>query len=254
MIPKLAEVSSAMPVSDLTIQPSAAYSDPDGNALASADWQLAKDTAFTQLVLSRTIPGRTDLTVAPGVLDPSQTYWMRTRQRDSMGAVSDWSPPVQFVTAATAVNDTNGNGIVDYYEVSGFVDSNHNGINDADEGLCNLYDADNFNVVGFESDAGQVQCYSSVPSSNIPAPAVADATLPFGMFNFRIEGLKVDAVHPATVTLRVHLPSKPSGDVKWYKLDPATHLLTQFAGAVTFEGNTAVIQLTDGGPETSTAW
>jgi hypothetical protein len=46
----------------------------------------------------------------------------------------------------------------------------------------------------------------------------------------------------------VHLPGRPAGSVKWYKLDPATGRFFQLAGNVTFAGDTASVELTDGGP------
>jgi MYXO-CTERM domain-containing protein len=47
--------------------------------------------------------------------------------------------------------------------------------------------------------------------------------------------------------VRIHLPQRPTGAVRWYKLDPATGHLFELPGAVTFDGSTALLELTDGG-------
>jgi hypothetical protein len=143
--------------------------------------------------------------------------------------------------------DADGNGIEDSSQVYGFADSNGNGIDDSAEGICDLRDAESNSVVGLESDAGNLDCFRSVGMDETPALPSDTMDLPYGMFSFRIEGLRVDPVNPASVTVRVHLPERPTGSVKWYKLDPATGSLFEFAGQVTFDGNTALVELVDGG-------
>jgi hypothetical protein len=247
MTPVVSSFSGPLSPGDSVIDIAAAYSDPDGDALASADWEIALDNGFASLALSRVIPGEMFLRVSAGVLQPTQNYWTRTRHRDARGAVSEWSTAVMFTTAASAPGDSDGNGIDDASQVSGFADADGNGINDADEGICDLLDADSSGVVGFESDRGNLQCFRSFSASDLPAPPSGGMNFPFGLFSFRVDGLRADAVNPATVTVSVHLPERPSGSVKWYKLDPATAELFEFEGNVTFAGNTALVELVDGG-------
>lgn len=223
------------------------YSDPEGNSLGAAEWQIARDQAFSQTVLSKSLPNRTSLTLAAGVLDRSSSYWVRSRHRDSLGATSAWSAPVRVSTLAQLAGDGDGDEVVDAYQVQGFADSNGNGRNDSEEGICNLLDAQAGNVVGLQADAGSMHCYRSVSTGDLAQSPPADVQLPYGLFNFRIDGLRVDPVEPARVTVRVHLPQRPSGTVKWYKFDPATGSLFQLDGNVTFEGNTALFDLVDGG-------
>ncbi len=224
-----------------------AYSDPENNPLGSAEWQISRDQSFSQTVLKKLLSNGTSLKLAAGALDLSSSYWVRTRHRDSLGAVSAWSTPVPFSTIAKLAGDGDGDGIVDAYEVQGFADSNANGRADAEEGICNLLDAQAGNVVGLQADAGNMECYRSVSTADLTQPPPAGVQLPYGLFNFRIDGLPVNPVDPARVKVRVHLPQRPSGTVKWYKFDPATGNLFEIDGNVTFEGNTALFELVDGG-------
>ena len=201
----------------------------------SAEWEIATDQNFQSLALAKVVHDRTSLRLSAGVLDPMHSYWIRTRLRDARGALSDWSTPVAFTTAAAAPGDADGNGVEDASQVYGFADSNGDGINDADQGICDLLDAAGGHVVGIESDLGHVRCFRSVSAGEAPSLPSAGMEFPYGLFSFRIDGLRVDPVNPASVTIRVHLPARPAGSVKWYKLDPATGSLSEFAGNVTFE-------------------
>jgi hypothetical protein len=223
-----------------------AFSDPDGDAFAASEWQIARDDGFTDLVLSRSVNARAGLALTAGVLEPSQSYWVRTRHRDARGGVSEWSSAATITTAAALPGDANGNGTEDASEVFGFVDSNGNGTDDGEEGICNLLAAGG-NIVGLESESGDVQCFRAVSDADAPAPPSAEMRFPFGLFSFRIEGLRIDPVEPARVTVSVHLPERPAGAVRWYKADPATGALFELPGAVTFQGSTALVELVDGG-------
>jgi hypothetical protein len=226
---------------------SGAYADPDGDTLAASEWEIARDASFAERVLQKRIAGRTAIVLTVGVLDPSSDYWIRTRHEDSRGALSGWSAPVIVTTATTFPGDVNGNGIEDDSEVFGFADTNGNGTSDAAEGICNLMVGQGGNMAGLESGVGNVRCYRSLDANDAPQPPSAEMRFPFGLFSFRIDGLPVDPVAPARVTMRVHLPSRPSGSVRWYKLDPAAGNLFELAASVPFEGNTAILELVDGG-------
>ena len=245
--PVLAGVSGPLSPGDIVLDTASVYSDPDGDLMASSEWEIATDQNFQSLVLARLVPERTALNVSAGVLEPMRSYWMRTRYRDNRGATSQWSTPIAFTTAVSAPGDADANGTEDASQVYGFADANGNGVNDADEGICDLRDAAGSGVVGLESDFGNLQCFRTVDASEVPAPPSADMTFPYGLFSFRIEGLRVDPVNPATVTVRVHLPGRPAKTVRWYKHDPATGSLSEFDGHVTFDGNTALVELVDGG-------
>lgn len=247
LTPAIAAVGTPVALDSAQFDVTSDYADPDGDTLALSEWQISKDQEFTSLALKRTVQGSTGLALAAGVLDPGLAYWARTRHRDARGAISAWSASLPFSTAASRAGDSNGNGTVDSAEVAGFSDTNGNGTNDAEEGMCGLLDAQGGNAVGFDSDAGNLRCYDSVGSNSVPALPTGGLSMPYGLFSFRIDGLRIDPAQPATASLRVYLPSRPDGSVKWYKFDPATGQYFPLADPVAFEGNAAVLQLVDGG-------
>jgi hypothetical protein len=245
--PAVQAPAGPVPPEGTEIQTANAYSDPNNDPLGEAEWEISEAQSFSEPILRKKLLDRTTLALAAGVLERASAYYVRTRHRDSRGAVSAWSTPVRINTATQSTLDTDSDGVVDAYQVHGFADTNGNGQADAEEGICNLLDAEAGNVVGLQADAGSMQCYRSVGTTELTQAPPAGVDLPYGLFNFRVEGLPVNALDPARVTVRVHLPQRPSGTVKWYKFDPATGSLFQLDGNVTFEGNTALFELEDGG-------
>lgn len=245
--PLLEQPSAPLALDESQVDSASGYADPNGDALGASEWQIARDQQFTQPVLGKLLEGRTELKIAAGVLDPSSSYWVRTRHKDARGGTSAWSEPVAVTTAVALPGDANRNGTSDSSEVAGFADTNGNGTNDSTEGICNLLDPQGGNVIGLESQSGDIRCYKTVANDQVPPPPSRDMQFPYGMFSFRIEGLRVDPTNPARAIVRVHLPQRPSGSVKWYKLDPASGQVFELASSVTFEGNTALIELVDGG-------
>jgi len=245
--PDLSAFPSVLALWGQTIDTSAAYFDPDGASFDASEWQISRNSGFTDLVFSQRISGKTDANISAGILAPSSSYWVRTRHFDVTGAVSAWSEQRLFSTASTYPNDADGDGVDDAYQVSGFADANNNGITDVDEGICNLYDAQTFSIVGLESEQGDIQCFRSVSSASLDASARPGTTFPYGLFSFRIENLRADPAQPVTVSVKVHLPERPDGEIAWFKTGPGDSAPVEYAGNVTFDGNTAVIELTDGG-------
>jgi len=237
-VPQIALANnSVVQLGDTVLDISTAYSDPDGDALLSSEWQIAKDNGFSNLVLKRSVAGptATALRLAPGVLEPLHTYWIRTRQTDIRGAQSAWSPVVTVTTQTAMTHPSQADG-----------DVNGNGVTDSSEGICDLLDAQSNNLVGIQANAGTTECLRAVSPSELPAIPTG-TSMPYGLFAFRIAGLRVDAMNPARVTLQVHLPQAPAGAVKWYKYDAANGSLFELAGSVRMNGNVASVDLVDGG-------
>ncbi len=224
------------------------YLDPDGNPLAFAQWQIATDYQFTSIVFDRQIDGAISMMLPMGVLNPGETYYLRTRHFDSNNTPSPWSDSATLVADTVYPNDADGNYINDDYQVAGNPDTNNNGIPDQDEGICNLYDAQGGNIVGITSDAGDVRCYTSISNSVASNTNLEpDSEVPLGMFSFRVDGLPVDVNNPAAVDVTVYLPEAYSTDSGWQKYDEATGEFSDFSSNVTFSGNTATVRLVDGG-------
>ncbi len=224
------------------------YIDPDGNPLNYSQWQIALDQGYTSLVFDRSVVGSTSMMVPMGVLQPSETYYLRTRHFDSSNTPSAWSITATLVGDPQFPNDADNNHVNDTYQVPGNPDTNNNGVADQNEGICNLYDAEGGNVIGLTSNLGTIQCYTSVANSVAANGDLASGSeVPLGMFSFRIENLTVDPSNPVSVDVTFYLPESYATDSGWQKFDEATGEFSDYSSNVTFSGNTATVRLVDGG-------
>jgi len=236
------------------------FNDPDislGDTLAASEWQISTVSGFSEgndvfrKVLEKTV-GATGveyrrLALPLGVLVKATGYWIRTRHRDSTGLWSVWSVPVNFTTTAVNPNDLDDNGVDDRYQVAGYVDTDGNGVDDNLEGIRALYDAETGSPVGIETGSGTLADLTSTPQSAIPANLLPADALPYGLFNFRVEGLPVDAGNPATTSLIFYFPNVLPPDARWYKYDRAGNAMIDITADVLFSGNQAILTLADGG-------
>jgi len=227
-----------------TLEP---FADPDGDPLDAAQWQIAVDDAFATLVLDRLVPDTIDLDVPAGTLDKDATYWTRTRHYDNDGLPSDWSEVKEIHTAAAFPNDSDGDDVDDNYQVNGFADTNVDGIDDSAQGMCNLYDAEGFNVIGFATSAGRVRCFTSLGNGQIPGGDTYASTLQYGMFAFAIDDLPVNPQAPASVQVTVYLPEDPTSLSGWYKFDEANAVVSDFSAYSSARDNHMTLNLVDGG-------
>ena len=223
-----------------------AYSDPDGDALLRSEWQISSKPDSWQggdVVADRTVESATQLSLPLGVLASSTNYWIRTRHRDANNNPSSWSQSVSFTTASQSSVDLDGDGTVDEYQVTEYADTNNNGVDDKEEGLCNLRDAETNRIMGFQPNSGVIKCHTSHSSSEVPG----NDEYEYGMFSFTIDGLPVNAANPSSVDVVVHFPEDlPSGS-KWFKYDPVTSTVNDYSFNVSMTNNVAVIRLVDGG-------
>ena len=226
---------------------SSSYRDPDGDALGSAQWQISQDSGFSQLVLDRRLSGTTGLRIPLGILQGNRDYWVRTRHYDNTGLPSEWSAGRAIRTEAQFAEDRDGNGSDDRYQVTGYADSNGNGINDTDEGLCNLLDAENGMSIGFQASRGNLVCLTSHTVAELPAVVRSGKTLPYGLFTLVIDGLAVDAASPTRVDLTLYFPDAIAANDVWYSYDGVSDRLEAFSGPVNIDGNIVTLTLTDGG-------
>lgn len=78
------------------------YLTPSGNAQAGIQFQIAKDAAFTNVVLDTGAVGAVlSYGLNAGVLVAGTTYYVRARTLDVAGLWSDWSAGTNFTTAAS---------------------------------------------------------------------------------------------------------------------------------------------------------
>ena len=236
------------------------FNDPDislGDTLSASEWQISTASDFSEgndvfrKVLEKTADATEDeyrqLAVPLGVLVKASDYWIRTRHRDSAGLWSAWSDPVAFTTVSVDPNDLDADGVDDRYQVSSYVDTDGNGVDDNLEGIRALYDAETGSPVGIGTGGGTLANLTSMPQGDIPTGLLPAVALPYGLFNFRVEGLPVDADNPATVDLTFYFPDTLPTDAKWYKYDLAGNAMIDITAEVLFNGSQAVLTLTDGG-------
>jgi trimeric autotransporter adhesin len=223
------------------------YADPDGDALASSEWQLATSETFDELVLSRSALGTVVLEVPAGALAKSAAYWTRTRHVDTTGMPSEWSQAKRVETAGAFPNDADGDDVDDDYQVVGFADTDADGVDDRTQGMCNLYDAEGRSIVGFATSDGSIRCFTSLGNGDIPEGELYADQLRYGMFAFAVEGLDVDAQNPATVQVTLHLPEAPAAASGWYKYDETNRVVTDYSAYATVSGTRMILTLVDGG-------
>ncbi len=218
--------------------------------LAGTEWQIAKAQNFaeTSLLLDRETSNPGDLSVPPGVLKTSASYWIRVRQHGNNGLWSAWSQEMPFGTQSTDPNDVDQNGTDDRYQVNSPVDTTGSGIPDAQQGMCDLHDAESGSVVGFKASSGSLQCLTSVPLSRVSSVSGVPGALPYGLFAFSIRGLPVDPAHPATVQVTVYFPNPLPNGTQWYRYDTVSGTMQDLSPQVSISGRAAAMTLTDGGP------
>ncbi len=231
----------------------AASSDSSVPPVVAIRWQISRVSNFNQLLLDRETDVVNTLDLPAGLLKANKQYWVRAAVRDSQGRRSDWSVAAGFVTESFNVLDNDNDGVYDQFQVSGYVDSNENGVDDINEGICHLLDAKTADVTGFQTSEGAIRCVSSVSVDSLPVassgkrPKNLNGRMKHGMFYFVVEGLPVDPNFPATIAVTVYMPADSKKFNKWYKYDDTEDLITDFTDNVVFEGNRATIILTDGG-------
>ncbi len=109
-------VNGAQNVGLTPVLQAGAYSDLDGDAQISGAWQVATDSAFTNIVWESggTNTTQTSLTVPAGKLTQYKRYWWRARYKDNRGTWGYWPTAFSFDTgnrppnAPTLVSPVNG--------------------------------------------------------------------------------------------------------------------------------------------------
>lgn len=133
------------------------------------------------------------------------------------------------------------------------IDTNNNGTDDKDEGICNIYDASKKTIVGIQSSQGVLRCFNTLSEDELMTAIKSDgqiASIPYGLFNFRIEQLPTDTV-PTKVNITFYFENPLPVESQWYQYDKTTDTLEAYAGSVNAEGNQVTIQIIDGGPNDS---
>lgn len=228
-----------------------------GDALAAAEWEISTSTEFnTGLVLRRTVHSATTtqavtgrIIVPSGVLRPATRYWVRSRHLGKTGLWSESSAAAEFITVEVNPNDVTGDGVDDRYQVTGFIDTDADGMDDHGQsasGLRTVHTASRSEVLGLRASEGTLQGLTALAERELPASARNNHTWIYGLTGFRIEYLPVDPSSPAEVQVSIYFPQPLPKDVRWRMYDHATGTASDYDHVV-FEGNRAIVTLVDGG-------
>jgi YD repeat-containing protein len=224
-----------------------AYSDPDENSTPSGTGWRITDPGLEiskQVVFDGTVGAgqQSGLLLPPGTIVIANTYRLEVRYKDLTDQWSEWSDPRQFNTVNENPEDTNGNGIIDHAEVSGFTDVDQNGVDDKSEGILVVMDAETGQTAGIKPESGNITYISTMSKSELPPVHQTSEHFPFGLFSFRVE----DLTPGQTIQAKIHLPNELGPNTKWFSYHPVKGL-SDVTHLATFAGRVVTLSLTDGG-------
>ena len=246
--PVILQPDGPLPVRKVTMDVANGYSDPDQDALHVAEWQIAADDSFVLLAFSREVNRKTRLRLPSGVLETGNTYHVRTRHWDQAGLPSLWSEPVRVGTESRDALDEDGDGMADAYQVYEYTDLDANGVEDnAETGMCAMYDAESRQVIGIRTDSGTLTCVTAIASGEIPSELKSDTALPYGLFGFKVDDLPVDGSEPAQITVTLYVPETLEAGTELYLYDEAGDTFEAFTGNADFRGDRIEVTYVDGG-------
>ncbi len=127
------------------------------------------------------------------------------------------------------------------------IDINNNGKSDKEEGICNIYDANEEIVVSIQASQGSLSCLSTLSEDELMTAIKSDGqidSIPFGLFDFRIEQLPANTQVTEVI---FYFETPPPAQSQWYQYNKATDTLETYTGSVSVDGNKVTIQATDGG-------
>ena len=240
------------------------FVDPDENSgdyLSISEWQISLNNSFDvdQIVYWKEFVGEEggpldekslcSLYLPAGILMKNKVYWIRSRHYDSVGLASEWSEPKSFETVAADPNDVDEDGIKDTCQIDGYVDTNGNSVNDRTEGIQPMLDSEKGYQVGIHASNGSLSNLSTCPNSDILTDILPDDPMPYGLFNFRVDGLPVDQKFPASVDITFYFEDTLPANTKWYKYDAIDETMIEMISSISVNGNVVILTVTDGGTD-----
>ncbi len=217
------------------------FSDPDANdALTAVVWEIwdvgGSSNAF-RVELPATAPPSA-LAVPLGVLEPAKGYEVFVAYRDRAGALSPVSDPVAFDTAADPL-DADGDGVQDSAEVAGVTPP---------AGTFLFQDPATGARIELKPPAEvTVSRFYVTDPADLPPEVLAqlppDATIPYGLYSFRLEVPSPGASASVAFTF----PDVVSSEAAWYKIGPDGKVTVFAPRPFSADGRTATLTLQDGG-------
>ncbi len=194
------------------------FSDLDNDKHAQTEWQISKDSSFSQekLVFNGTSDSQLTLLNVPDLLlDVDTEYFWRARFTDTGNATSDWADPFSFSTITMSEDDQNPqNGIPDDQEADCL------GIFDPGEVPPNTVCVDTLvgnAQLGIEGSTNvtSIESFRSIDPQTIPEN-LQGVKLLIGLMSFKAE---VDRIGD-TIDIIYHSSEPMPDGVKCYKYDP----------------------------------
>ena len=139
-------------------------------------------------------------------------------------------------------DDTDGNGVDDFFQVEGETDTNNNGINDSEENIFAIEDAEQGRTIGVDAGSAAMSGLTSLSKNDIPEEVRPGDPMPYGLFSFRIDNLSPGA----TVDIDFYFPAELPLDTRWYKYDSASGVLNDYTDNIAIDENKVMLTITDG--------
>ncbi len=228
--------------------------------LTESEWEINSFITFADngRILRRNLRGVTSaaeeekvrkLTIVDAILLPGDHYWIRTRHRDDT-YWSEWSEPVEISVSTEGSHDSDLNGVDDRYDAGRGFDADGDGKIDpesAEPGIISLRNTGDNTILGVQlSSTATFGQLTAIAYSTLPTSLTANGKMPYGLFNFRIEGLVASDASPAQVTISFYLPTAPPAGAKWYKYNPSNNTLADMTTRVEITEKKVSLTLQDG--------
>lgn len=228
------------------------YDADSGDRHRKSEWQIFDELSDTRVFNIKSASSLTTLTVPKLILDENTGYYVKVRYFDNHGGVSEWSPPVMFMTDINA-EDIDGNGIPDHQELEEPTDMDKDGTPDSEQDDIKCLSAEGQTTyVGISvKDSPTVLAIVSVLSED-PSDLLAQSdasdkpdSMPFSLIHFK---LLLNAPGDET-EVTVYLSEKAPEDSKLYKYDPIEDIWHDYSDYAEIgpRGKSFTLTLKDGG-------
>jgi len=225
------------------------FSDPDGDTHGSSRWQIIKAQDSSVVLDITTSEHLTNLTVPHTVLDRDETYLVSVQFYDLYSQASGWSDSIEFTTNSS-IEDFDGDGIPDAYEVDDTVDLNGDGTPDNDQpdvikSILSAVGANEpFGVSKISASIDAIEVLEPINPATILDKANKPETFLFGLASYR---LRVNQVG-ATVLVRIYY-SEDISEATQYYLYNTVNGWQDYTQYTTFnaDGRSVTVELQDGG-------
>jgi hypothetical protein len=232
-----------------------AFSDPDLSDPAlnefhsSTRWQISEKNNFSEIIFdAKGDFALTAITIPHFVLIQDFKYYLRVRFYDSIGAASEWSETYHFQIFPSNVEDADGDGIPDAYEVDdATVDLDSDGTPDIYQSdMKIMYAIDGITMIGVKTQ-GDCSIDNLTPVDPADIPYDVDNRpdqIPFGLIGYKLSC----PIIGQEVTVTVYISADTAEYPVWYRVDykDGWHDYSGYAEFLDIDSidNKTIIQLT----------